>query len=131
MTKLGKLEDNLDVALSASIKFGKRPWRLIERNPVAHDAAGLGCSAYDHLAELPVPPLVIVPAHVDADILIEERRPGNQESALPDRHIDGSGIFGGPDTDDCHATRWVHDLGDRLGHPVRIFPGVIRLRASL
>src|SRR5271167_4417041 len=102
-TGSGRLKNNLYVAVRTAVEFFERVRGLVERKAVADDLAGLGCAVNNHVTELAVPALVVVAAHRDANIVVEELRPGHLKFALLERSLDAAWIFERPDPDDCHA----------------------------
>ena len=75
---------------------------------MADDLAGFGCAGNDHVTELAVPALVIVAAHRDANIVVEELGPGHCKFAFLERWLDAVWIFERPDPDDSHSPSWIN-----------------------
>src|SRR5271165_1730720 len=99
----GRLKNNLNVAVLTAIEFFERVRGVVERKAVADDLAGFGCAVYDHVTELAVPALVVVPTHRNANIVVEELGPGHLKVAFLERWLDAVWIFERPDPDDCHS----------------------------
>lgn len=68
-------KDDLDVASFTLIELRKGVRRLIKGEPVTDDLAGLGSAGDDHVPKFAVPALVIIAAHRDANILVEQLGP--------------------------------------------------------
>ena len=71
----------------------------------------------DHVAKLAVPTFVIVAAHSDRDILVEQLGPGDNEFAFSKRRHNPVWIGRRPDANDRDPTSGIDQFGERLDHP--------------
>lgn len=103
----------------------------MKRKAMADDTARLRGPRDDHVAKFPVPELVVVAAHLDGRVFVEELGPGNRELTLFHRWIWTVPVLHGPHADDGDTSGGVYEFRDGFGNPVRVLAIVVCPRASL